>query len=224
MNGFFGPILALIWKDLLIEIRAKEVVPPALIFAALVVVIFNFAFEPTPDLVMAVAPGLLWMAFTFAGMLGINRSFGMEREQGSIEGLLLCPVSYDVVYLGKLIASFLFMVVTGVLVFPVFLALYNLPIFSPGLWLVVVLASLGFVSVGVVFSAMVANARGREILLPVLFLPIVVPVIIAAIEASRIVFQGGSSEELTRWIYLLAAFDTVFVVVSAMIFGFVLEE
>ena len=119
MSGFLGPILTLAWKDILLELRTKEIVSSVLLFAFLVVIIFNFAFDPTPAVVALVAPGILWVAFTFAGVLGFNRSFVLAKDKGSLDGLLLCPVSRDVIYLGKFAGSFLFMIVVEALLLPV---------------------------------------------------------------------------------------------------------
>ncbi len=125
MRDFLSPILTLALKDILLEVRTKEIVSSVLLFAFLAVIIFNFAFDPTPAVVALVAPGILWVAFTFAGVLGFNRSFILENDKGSLDGLLLCPVSRDVIYLGKLAGSFLFMIVVEALLLPVFAVLYD---------------------------------------------------------------------------------------------------
>lgn len=223
-SGWWTPVLAILWKDLLLESRTREMVTPILVFAFLVIVVFNFVIDPNPTLVEAVAPGVLWVAFTFAGMLGLNRTFAMEKEHGGIEGLMLCPVGRDLVYLGKMLGAFLFILVVEFLMLPVFAAIFNLPLLEPGLWLITVLATFGFATVGATFSAMAVNTRAREILLPILFFPIAMPVIIAATEATRAVLAGDSFSEYSRWLQLIAAFDVVFVVVAAITFDFVLGE
>jgi heme exporter protein B len=221
---WWTPVLAIIWKDVLLESRTREMVMPILVFAFLVIVVFNFVIDPNPTLVAAVAPGVLWVAFTFAGMLGLNRSFSMEKERGGIEGLMLCPVGRDLIYLGKMLGTFMFILIVEFIMLPVFAVLFNLPLFEPGLWLITVLATFGFASVGATFSAMAVNTRAREILLPILFFPIAVPVIIAAAEATRAVLAGDSFGDYSRWIQLMAAFDVVFVVIAALTFDFVLGE
>ena len=224
MSDFWVPVLAILWKDLLLEIRTKEVVTPVLVFSLLVVVVFNFAFEPSAALVPIVAPGVLWVAFTFAGTLGLNRAFALERERGGIDGLMLAPVGREQLFLGKMLASFLFVLIVELVMLPVFGILFNLPLFLPGLWLVAVLSTLGFASVGTVFSAMAVNTRAREIMLPVLFFPIVVPVIIAAVEVTRALLAGDPWSEFAHWLGLTAAFDAVFLVVAGVTFDFVLGE
>ena len=224
MSRFLGPILTLAWKDILLELRTKEIVSSVLLFAFLVVIIFNFAFDPTPEVVALVVPGILWVAFTFAGVLGFNRSFILEKDKGSLDGLLLCPVSRDVIYLGKLVGTFLFMIVVEALLLPVFAVLYDFSLFIPELLLIATLATLGFAAVGTLFSAMAVNTRSRETMLPLLLLPMTVPVIIAAVEATGAILDGDSFGELGRWWQLLLAFDVIFLVLSSLLFGAVLEE
>ncbi|MCZ6614472.1 MAG: heme exporter protein CcmB, partial [Chloroflexi bacterium] len=195
-----------------------------LLFAFLAVIIFNFAFDPTPEVVALVAPGIIWVAFTFAGVLGFNRSFILEKDKGSLDGLLLCPVSRDVIYLGKLAGSFLFMIVMEALLLPVFAVLYDFSLFIPELLLIAALATLGFAAVGTLFSAMAVNTRSRETMLPLLLLPVAIPVIIAAVVATRGILDGDSFGELGQWWQLLLAFDVIFLVLSSLLFGAVLEE
>ncbi|MBI4336845.1 MAG: heme exporter protein CcmB [Chloroflexi bacterium] len=217
-------MLAVLWKDLMLEARSREVVAPMLLFALLVVVVFTFAVDPRPALVAAVAPGALWVSFTFAGILGLTRTFALEKEKGGMEGLMLTPVGRDVLYTGKLLGSFLFMLLAEAVMLPVFAALFNFPLLVPGFWVLLVLATLGFAAVGVIFSAMAVNTRAREIMLPVLFFPIAVPVIIAAVQATGSVVRGEGWSEYSRWIALTSVFDVVFLAVAATTFGFVLEE
>ncbi len=224
MRAYLRPIGAVLWKDLLLEARTKEVVTPVLVFAFLVTVVFNFVFEPSATTVAIVAPGVLWIAFTFAGTLGLNRAFALEKERGGIEGLMLCPVGREQLYLGKMLASFLFILAVELVMLPIFGVLFNLPLFLPWLWLVAVVATLGFSAVGTIFSAMAVNTRAREIMLPVLFFPIVVPVIIAAVEATRAILAGEPYGDFRRWVELTAAFDAVFVVAAAATFEFVLGD
>ena len=224
MRSFWGPVLAILWKDLLLEARTREVIVPVLLFAVLVVVVFNFAIEPRPALVAVVAPGVLWLAFVFAGAMGLTRTFALEKEDGGVEGLMLCPVGRDVLYVGKVLGSLVFLLVVEALTLPIFAALFNLPIWQPELWLLVVLATIGFAAVGTAFSAMAVNTRAREVLLPVLFFPILVPVIIAAVEATGAIIEGDAWSSYSRWLGLTAAFDAVFLVVGAITFDYVLGE
>ena len=224
MGSFLGPVAAVLWKDVLLELRTKDTVVSVLVFALLAMVIFNFAIEPTPVMVAVVAPGILWVAFTFGGVLGLTRSFALEKDGGNLQGLMLAPVSRDTIFFGKMLGNFVFMVVVEGIAFPAFAVLFNLSLAMPGLIPVALLATLGITTVGTVFSAMAVNTRSREVMLPVLFLPAVLPAIIAAVEASGIVIGGEGGSDLRRWLPLLAVFDAVFLVVCPVAFTMVLEE
>ena len=169
MIQLLRPIGVLVWKDILLELRSRDLVVSVLVFGLVVVVVFNFALNVTPQRVTAVAPGILWVAFAFAGVLAMNRAFAREKEQGGLEGLLLAPVSRDSIYLGKAAASFLFMLLVEAILLPIFAGLLNFSAVSFTLVLTIVLATLGFALVGTLFSAIAVQTRSREILLPVLF-------------------------------------------------------
>jgi len=216
--------IAIVSKDILAETRSREIAFSVLFFALLVVIVASFAFDPEEDTSGIVAPGVLWIAFTFAGVLGLNRVFGVEKEKGCLEGLLLCPVNRDTIYWGKMIAGLVFMLVVEVVVTPVFLILFDLPLFIPELMLITVLATVGFVSVGTLFSAIAVNARSRDILLPILFFPVVIPVIISAVKATEVAFDGEAFSDMVSWLQILGAFDVIFLVVAALTFEFVVEE
>ena len=222
MRASMLAMLAILRKDVLLELRTKDIVVTALVFALLVIVVFNFAISPTPQTVVFVAPGILWIAFVFGGVLGLNRSMALENESGGLYALMLTPVGRDLIFFGKMLGSFLFMLLVEVAVFPIFAVLYNFSLLLPGLIPVAALATLGVATVGTLFSAMAANTRSREVMLPLLFFPVVVPAVVAAVEASTAVIQGGSAFD--RWIPFLIAFDALFLVVCPLAFQFVVEE
>jgi len=224
MKGLWLKVFAIFWKDILSEIRTKEIITAVLVFALLVLVIFNFAFDPEAGTAGLVAPGILWVAFTFAGILGLNRVFAAERENSRLAGLMLCPVDHVVIYWGKLAGSFTFMLVIEIIVTPIFLVLLNLPLFLPRLFLIVVLATLGFTSVGTLFSALAMNIRARDIMLPILFLPIVVPVMIAAVNTTASVLAGNPWGDMLTWLWIMVAFDVIYLVVATLVFEFVVEQ
>lgn len=221
---FWGKVMAITWKDALSEMRTKEIVSAVLVFTLLVIVIFNFAFGTSPQTIGLVAPGMLWVTFAFAGVLSLNRSFVMEKEQGCLEGLMACPVSREIIYVGKALASLLFMLIIEAIALPIFAFLFNLPVLSPQLISITVLATVGFVAVGTTFSAVAVNTKAREMILPILFLPIVVPVIISAVEASSLALSGKGWGAFSAWLQIIGAFDVIFLVVSFLIFGFIIEE
>lgn len=222
MRDYLYPILIILWKDVLQETRSKDIVVSVLVFALLVIVVFNFAISPTPQTVTVVAPGILWIAITFGGVLGLNRSFALEKDGGNIHGLMMAPVGRDVIFFGKMLGNFLFMLVVEILVFPVFAVMYNFSLLMPGLIPIALLATLGIATVGTVFSAMAVNTRSREVMLPVLFFPVAVPVIVAAVEASAAVIQGDAG--FSRWLPFMAVFDIIFLVVGPVAFQSVIEE
>jgi len=217
-------ILAIFWKDIMTEIRTKEVVSSVLVFALLVMVIFNFAFGSSAGMTELVAPGILWVALTFGGVLGFNRIFTVEKENSRLEGLMLCPVDRAVIYWGKLVGGFTFILAVAVVITPIFLVLFNLPLFLPRLALIIVLATLGFAAVGTLFSAVAINTRARDIMLPILFLPTAVPVIVAAVKATALVLSGKAWGDMLIWLQIMIAFDIIYLVVATLVFEFVVEE
>jgi heme exporter protein B len=222
--SFWRQAMAIARKDITAELRSREIITSVLVFAVLVLVIFNFAFTADSDTMLALAPGLLWVAFTFAGVLALNRSFIPEKEENCLEGLLACPAGREVIYTGKALGSLLFLMLVEAVVLVVFALLFNINVFKIEIIAVVILGTLGFTAVGTVFSALAVNTRAREMVLPVLFLPVVSPVIIAAVEASSLALAGKSWSDMTVWLIILLAFDAIFLVVPFLVFEYVVEE
>lgn len=221
---FWRKVLAVTWKDVLSEMRTKEIVFSVLVFAMLVILIFKLAFSISQDMLLLVAPGILWVTFTFAGILSLNRSFVSEKEEGCMEGLMACPVSREAIYVGKMLGVLLFMLIIEAIALLAFAVFFNLSVFSPALILVTILATIGFASVGTLFSALAINTKARDLILPILFLPIVVPVIIGAVRASGLALNGAGWSEASSSLRIIAAFDVIFLVVSFLIFTYVIEE
>ncbi len=221
---FWSKVLAITWKDTISEIRTKEIVSSVLVFTLLVILIFNFAFGASQEVMALVAPGMLWVTFAFAGVLSLNRSFVPEKEQGCLEGLMVCPISREAIYAGKMLGSLLFMLIIEAIALPIFAFLFNLPVLSLQLIAVTVLTTVGFAAVGTLFSALAVNTKAREVVLPILFLPIVIPIIICAVKASALALSGESWGELSSWLEIIAAFDVVFLMVPFLVFAFVIEE
>ena len=235
MRAYFGAVFAILTKDLLLELRTKDILVTTLVFGLLVIVVFNFALDPTPIMVATVAPGILWVSFTFGGVLGLNRSFSIESARGNLQGLMLAPVGRDAIYFGKFLSNFLFMIGVEVVIYPLFLVLFNLPLTVYSVIPVLVLATVAIAAVGTVFSAMAVNTRSREVMLPLLFFPVVVPVIIAAAEATGILLREAVSGEgasnfrligpgVSTWIPLLVVFDAIFLVICPAAFSFIIED
>ena len=224
MIRFLRKVLAIVHKDIIAELRTKEMFSSMFVFALLVIVIFNFAFELRVANVKQVAPGVLWVTFTFAGMLGLNRSFILEKDKGCLEGLLLAPVDRSAIYFGKMLGNLIFMSVVEAIVLPIFWVLFNPPLFSPALILILVLGTLGFAGVGTLFSTIAVHTRAREVMLPILLFPIVVPLMIAAVKITGGLLDGQPLSEMRNWLNLLVGFDVIFLTVSYMTFDYVVEE
>lgn len=218
---FFSQIFAILWKDLRYELRSRQTWLGMGMFALLVLVIFNFTFDPRANTVQIVAPGTLWIAFIFASLLGLGRTLAAEREQGSLDRLLLCPVNRQVIYLAKLLGNLLFIGVVEVVALPIYALLFNVPL-SILLVVIVLLGTIGIAAVGTLFSVMAAATRARELLLPVLVFPLIVPVVISAASATAQLLSPAANQP--PWIGLLIAFDVIFVSVSTLVFQFVIEE
>jgi heme exporter protein B len=223
---FFKTVWPIVWKDLISELRTKEVLISMCFFAFLVLIIFNFAFITGVGQLKGILSGMLWVAFVFSGLLGLNQSFGAEKDRGSLQGLLLCPVSRSTIYVGKVIGNFLFMVIMEILILVLFAILFRVDLMGVlgPLSLIIFLGTLGFVLVGTILSAMSVNAKAREMLLTIILFPIVVPLIIASVKATEKVLQGMSFAEIFGWLKILIAFDLIFFLVSIWTFDYVLEE
>lgn len=215
---------AVLWKDLAAELRGREMLSAMLVFALLVIFIFNFALELDAKARASVTAGVLWVTFAFAGTLGLNRSLAMEKDRGCLDGLLLTPVDRSAIYFGKSLSNLVFMLIVEVIVLPVYSVLYNTNLFHPGLLLVVILGSVGYVAVGTLLASMAVQTRTRDILLPILLFPIVLPVLIAAVKASSGFLQGIPMAEIWPWINILLVYDIIFTAVAFMVFDFVVEE
>jgi heme exporter protein B len=213
-------------KDLAIEFRTRTAFLSALVFALLGVTIFYFAWDSTAVTAADLAPGVLWVIFTFAGLLGLQRSFGSELADRAIDGLLGAPISREAIYLGKALANLVF--VSGILAvtIPAVVLFYNLPLGAGigALAGIAALAAVGLVAVGTLFSAMAVNTRMAELLLPMLSLPFFVPIVMAAAQSSARLMAGRPVAEAWPWLRILVAFDIVFVTACTLAFPYTLDE
>ena len=217
-------IKTILWKDLLLELKSKDVIISIVSFALLALVIFNFAFGSSPQLASLIAPGAIWVSITFAGVIGLNRLFVIEHDQGSIIGLLLTPVSKDSIFFGKMLSMFVFLTISEIILLPIYAILFNTSITHPIFLLIVVLGTIGFASLGTLFSAMAVNTRSREIMLPVMFLPIVMPILIGSVVASANILDGGGWSDSARGIHIIIVFDVLSLVVSPLLFEHIMQE
>jgi heme exporter protein B len=223
-NNFLKAVGAVVWKDLRAEFRSRELFSAMLVFSLLIILIFNFALELDVKARQSVTAGVLWSTFAFAGTLGLNRSMAIEKDRGCLDGLLLAPVDRSAIYFGKVISNLVFMLIVEVIVLPVYSVLYSVNLFQPGLLLVILLGSIGYVGVGTLLSAMSVQTRTRDILLPILLFPVVIPVLLAAVKASSGFLTGAEWADVLVPINLLIAYDVIFIAVAFMVFDSVVEE
>jgi len=223
-SSFVQAVAAVVWKDLRAEFRSRELFSAMLVFSLLIILIFNFALELDVRTRQSVTAGVLWATFAFAGTLGLNRSMAIEKDRGCLDGLLLAPVDRSAIYFGKVISNLAFMLIVESIVLPVYSVLYSVNLFQPGLLLVILLGSIGYVGVGTLLSAMSVQTRTRDILLPILLFPVVLPVLLAAVKASSGFLTGADWSEILLPINLLIAYDIIFIAVAFMVFDSVVEE
>ena len=222
--SYLRKVFAIVWKDVRAELRTKDILSSMLVFAALAVVIFQFAFDLRADNARLVLPGVVWIAITFSGVLGLNRSFILEQDRGSMEGLLLAPMDRSVIYFGKLIGNLLFIFVVELVLLPLASIFFNVWIVTPSVLLVVFLGTIGFAAVGTLFAALSVNTRAREVMLPILLFPIMVPVLIAGVRAMGALLDGETLKDVGQWLRLLVAYDAIFIAAAFLLIDFVVEE
>ena len=230
MQGKAPGLLAASWivarKDLAIELRTRSAFLSVVVFALLGLVTFFFAWDPTAVNALDLAPGVLWVTFTFAGLLGLHRSFAVELQDRAIDALLVAPVEREAIYLGKALANGIFVMAVLAIAVPAVALFYNLPLMRSilGLGAVAVLAAIGLVSIGTLFSAMAVNTRMAELLLPMLSLPFFIPIVLSSAQASTRLLAGRPFAEALPWLKILIAFDIVFAVACTVAFPHTLEE
>ena len=218
--------LAVARKDALAELRGRSAISSTLFFAALVLLLFGFALGPDAAHLARAAPGLLWLAIVFAGLLAVARLHQLETDDGALEQLALYPVARRAIYLGKALAGFGAMLVLGALLVPLMGLLYAVDLLAawPGLAAAVLLGTLGFAAVGTFYAGVTVRLRAREVMLPLLVLPVIAPLLLAAVKATSAALGGDPLGELGAWLQLLVAFDIVMLIVGAGTYGFLLEE
>ena len=222
-SPLLGTVRALVWRDLLAEYRSRDVLGGGIVFALLTLVIFNFAIDLRLETAEEVAPGILWIGYAFAGMLAFGRSFAAERERGTLDGLLLAPIDRGAIYLARAITNSILMGLVEVVSLPIFVVLYNVRAFWGELLLTTALGTIGFTGAGTLVAAIAANTRAREVMLPLLLLPLAVPVLIASVKATAMALGARPTEPLP-WLQLLFGFDVIVVAASYLVFEYILDE
>ncbi len=223
--NFLKKVGAIVWKDFVAEFRTKEMLGAMLIFAFLVIITFSFAFNLTRDTLKEVFSGLVWVGFIFSGLLGLNRSFFAEKSHDALMGLMLCPVDRSAIYFGKVIGNFTFMTIMELITLPLFFVFfdYKAP-GSIGLFVVVILlGTIGFISIGTLLAALAVNTRSSEMILPLLLFPVIVPIILGAVSSSSLILAGEPLSSYQHWLKLMLGYDLIFLAVPYILFDFVLE-
>jgi len=218
--------VAIAAKDLRVELRSRTALVSALGFAAMVLVIFNFARDSATVSREAMAPSVLWITFTFSAVIALNRSFALERENAALDALLLAPVSRTAIFLGKYFANLAFVFTIEAVALPLFVLFFGVSIRGviSGIVLTSVLATAGFVAVGTVFAAIAVRTRFAELMLPVLVLPFLLPPVIAAVQITSRLLAGRPMSEILGWLRILALYDLVFVTFCILLFPALMDE
>lgn len=226
MTSFWAAALAVAAKDVKIEWRTKTAFASAIVFAVLVLAVFYFARDPTAVAAVDIAPGALWVTFTFAAMLGLNRAFLLERENRALDGLLLAPIEPSAIFVGKLLGNLAFVGVVEAVSLPLFILFYDLPIWRqlPALIMVIAMATVAFVAVGTLLSSMVVRTRFAELMLPILLLPFLIPPVVGAVQLTSRILSERPLSDLAGWLKLLGSFDVIFVILCFFLFEATLDE
>ena len=226
MSNFNRSLKTILLKDLKTEFRSREFLSTTFMFALLVIVIFNFAFNLTPVNTPELSAGILWIAFLFAGTLSLGRSFQVEVENDCIHGLTLAPVDRTALYWAKCLGNLAFLVTVQAIIIPVYIVLYNINVmeFFFRQSAVFILGDIGFIALGTLVSALAVNLKARELLLPVLLLPLLIPLIIFCASASSALINGPDMAVFESRIKFIAAFDVIFFVASSLVFDYIVDE
>ncbi len=226
MKKYFSTVYYIVEKDLLLEVKSKEVVVSMLLFSLLVVIVFSFIFEPGAEYKNDLVGGILWMAFIFSGVLGLNKSMLNETTGGNLNALLLAPVDRSAVFFGKVVSNCFFLVIMEAITIPIFMVFYNINIFGHSVLaaLVIFLGTYGFSVLGTLFSLISVKTKTREVMLPLLLLPLMIPIILAGIQCLNIYIKNGDITESYKWLKLIGVFDVIFTAVIFAIFDYIVEE
>jgi heme ABC exporter ATP-binding subunit CcmA/heme exporter protein CcmB len=222
--SFLRKTLAIVDKDIIAELHTREVISAMVVFSALALLIFSFALDLRGEIAEAAAPGVLWTTIAFAGTLGLSRSMAREEQTGCIDGLLLTPVDRTAIFFGKAAGNLVFMAVVELILLPLFSVFFDVALMRPRVFLVLALGTVGYAAVGTLLAAIAVNTRAREVMLPVLLLPLAVPVLIGAVQATGGLLAGATVSEVNGWIRILVVYDLVIVAVSLLTFGYVVQE
>ncbi|OGQ48174.1 MAG: hypothetical protein A3H42_06830 [Deltaproteobacteria bacterium RIFCSPLOWO2_02_FULL_46_8] len=223
--NFLHCLFAVCHKDLLSELRKREIVNNILFFSVLIIFIFSFAMGTDPLLLKRLAPGLLWIVVLFSAVLSLERSFQAEAEEGCLDRLVLYTVSHRAVFLGKMVTNFLFIVMVQVIVLFMMMILFDLDWFQNPLLLAAVIffGDLGIATLGTFYSALITKTRARQVMLPLLLFPMLIPLLLASVCVTQAALEGDVFGQSRPWLILLLLYDTIFFAASLMVSGPLME-
>ncbi len=224
MKKYLSAIQAIFWKDMLAERRTKEILSAMLVFALTVILIFVFAFDLAIKVRSDAAAAVLWVTLCFSGTLSLNRSMAMEKDHAGMDGLLLAPIDRTAIYFGKVLVNWIYLLFTALIVVPVYSLFNNVNLLSIVFGGIILLGTLGYILTGTLIAALSLQLKTRDLLLPVLLFPVIIPLLLAAVRASSLVLQGGSPAEIGTWLMILVSYDLLFLAVGLLVFDKVIEE
>jgi len=224
MKAFLDVVFSIFWKDLLAERRTREILGTMLVFALTVILIFVFAFDLSVEMRSKAAPGVIWVTLCFAGTISLNRTMSLEKDREGFDALLLAPVDRTAIFFGKALVNWIYLLITAAILLPVYALFNNVNLFNGGIAGVVLLGTLGYILTGTLLSTLSLQLRTRDMLLPVLLFPVLIPLLLAVVRASTILLQGGIEGELSTWLLLLAGYDLIFMALGIIIFDKIIEE
>jgi heme exporter protein B len=224
MRNYFKHIVSIFAKDLLLEFRTKETFVAVVIFALLIILTFNLGLDNMPGTTPTVSAGILWIAIIFGGIIGMNRIYSIETETGAINRILLTPVSRDAVFFAKALSNIVLMISVEFILLPTIIVLYNLSFDIFPMIFLSLFVITGISLVGTLFSVISIKTKTREVMLPILLLPILSPVLIAAVEASAAIIAGQTISDIQNWVALIIVFDAIFFVLAPLFFTYIVNE
>lgn len=226
MSGYLSQVMAIVRKDFVTELKTRELFSSMFVFAVLVMLIFIFSINLSIVKANQVGPGVLWVAILFAGTLGLNRSFTLEKENGCLQGLMLAPVDRSAIYFGKMLSNLAFLLIMETFLLPVFMIFFNVDVGShlAPLLVVICMGTLGFSALGTLLSSLSSNLKTREIMLPILLYPLIVPIAIGSVRLTGQILDGKSLADMMNWVGLILCFDIIFISASIMTIDHILEE
>ncbi len=221
---FLRAVLAIAGKDLRAELRSRQLISAIVLFAVMATMVFFYTLEGQRAVEIAALPAVLWVIIVFAGTLGLNRSLAQEHDRGSLDALLLAPIDRSALFYGKLISTWLFSLAVAAIVSLALSILFNTGLPVPTWSLIIVLGTIGFSAVGTFVGSMAMYARGRETTFPILILPVVLPIIMASVNACNAVLADLPFSDWSIWLVLLVSVDLIFLVLAFVLFEYVVEE